>query len=62
MKVLIVSGYRKGAKNENIELAKIKKWFKATYSGRVDFILRDETNLDDFLYESFAYGDKDWMK
>lgn len=77
MKILIVDGFKPdhlGAQKFNDFVCRVKESFKRhkyTFAGSLEYVLctpykskitKGICNIDDFLYESFAYGNSDNQK
>ena len=64
MKILIVNGFSsgsKGAKKFKNFVDRIKEAFKQhkyTLASNISFVVRDLTNIDEFLYESSVSTDR----
>lgn len=65
MKILIINGFKHdkiGMKKFNNFVQLVKDGFKKhkfTCPGNLEFVLRDISKLDEFLYESYAIGTPD---
>jgi hypothetical protein len=68
MKILILNGYKQtnlGKKKFKQFVELIQEAFshhKYTLVGKLNFIIRDLSNIDEFLYESYAFGQRDDKK